>query len=179
MALAKLEDIVQEVDEEEDKEFNEATFKRIDVQMNLILEKSKKSQSLPLLPLLFDAEDQVQTVENFFDYAFLIKEKAVAQKVEKETKGGSGLPMIIAAPKEKLQELEVKQHVLSLNMKELKELAELCKDGSYGMMVRRRTGSRLVKARASLAAAAAAVAMAMAIRRAATPFCTAPMSCTL
>lgn len=132
VALAKPEDIVQEVDEEEDKEFNEATFKRIDVQMNLILEKSKKSQSLPLLPLLFDAEDQVQTVENFFDYAFLIKEKAVAQKVEKETKGGSGLPMIIAAPKEKLQELEVKQHVLSLNMKELKELAELCKDGSYG-----------------------------------------------
>ena len=124
--LEKPEEILQDEDDEEEKEFNEATFARIDTQLKAITKGKKKM--MPLLPFLLDSEDQVQTVENVFDYAFLIKEKAVSQMVMKET----GLPVIVQSKKENLGTMESQQLVLSLNMKELKELASLTKDGHFG-----------------------------------------------
>ena len=51
-----------------------------------------------------------QTVENFFDYAFLIKEQSTSQKIDKAT----GLPVIKPAHREMLAEKESKQLVLQV-----------------------------------------------------------------
>ena len=131
------EEVVQDSDDDEEeeigedgkpkekKEFNEATFARINNQVEVLSDLKKTGRShLQLVPFLVDTDDQVQTVENFFDYAFLIKEKATKQKLDKST----GLPVIQTAEREQLEEKESRQLVLSLNMRELKELAKLVKE---------------------------------------------------
>lgn len=63
----------------------------------------------------------MQTIENFFDFAFLIKDKAAAE----DTIGDFGLPFAVAT-----NELatDQRQHVVSLGMKDLEKVAELIKE---------------------------------------------------
>ena len=125
--------VVEDVDQDDDdddgnkKEFNEATFARIDIQERILGKYKEQNKKIDLVSFLVDPEDQVQTIENFFDYAFLIKEKATMEAIDKIT----GIPTINPAAKEKLEEKESKQLVLSLNMKELQQLAQLVRDGEF------------------------------------------------
>jgi hypothetical protein len=67
-----------------------------------------------------DPLDKVQTVENFFDFAFLIQNKSVVEDVV------DGLPEAIAVSN--LTNDVKKQLVISLNMKELSKVCELLKE---------------------------------------------------
>tara|TARA_B110000090_G_scaffold205781_1_gene254058 strand:+ start:381 stop:1178 length:798 start_codon:yes stop_codon:yes gene_type:complete len=152
-----------ESDNGEEKEVSEATFKRIARQHSTVEKLSKQaaiansqsqangggggdsdsdsqSQSqtqkdnavnaeFPLLNVLFDPEDPVQTIENFFDFAFLIKENSVVQRFDKKTKR----PRCVAANKNSLEKMPRKQLVLSLNMGELEQLAELLEPEGGGL----------------------------------------------
>ncbi len=130
--VAVAEELIQDEDDDEDSEtgekdkaeFNEATFARIDHQEKVLRELRDKGEDTGLISFLVDPHDQVQTVENFFDYAFLIKEQSTSQKIDKAT----GLPVIKPAHREMLAEKESKQLVLSMNMQELKELAAIMQE---------------------------------------------------
>jgi hypothetical protein len=76
-----------------------------------------------LLTLLVDPKDPIQTVENFFDFAFLIKDKCANVKLD-----SSGLPCVAATHFRDSNALSAgikRQMILSLNMKELNELGGL------------------------------------------------------
>lgn len=80
-----------------------------------------ESKTVDLLQLLVDTKDKVQTIENFFDFAFLLQRKRVA-----ESKIGSDqLPRALFC-----QDLDTdkQQLVLSLDMKQLGEVNELLDD---------------------------------------------------
>lgn len=70
-----------------------------------------------LLQLLVDPSDDIQTVENFFDFSFLIKEKKVTVVIDDATQ----LPQVISIPEGKNEDIPI-QTVLSMNMKDIKEL---------------------------------------------------------
>lgn len=67
-----------------------------------------------------DPLDKVQTVENFFDFAFLIQNKSAAEDVV------NGFPKALAV--ENLTNDVRKQLVLSLNMQELSKVCDLLKE---------------------------------------------------
>jgi hypothetical protein len=114
---------------------DEATNERIQTQRDHIQNlcypefKPTKKNELPpanticnqfdLLYNLLDPADAVQTVENFFDFAFLIKEKKVTQKIDEN---GMPISLLIA---DGLQNADRKQMVLSMGMKDLKKLSKL------------------------------------------------------
>ena len=118
-----------EQNDETDKS-NEATNERIK-KLQRTIEKATgydskvasemTTQTVDLLQLLVDTRDKVQTIENFFDFAFLLQRKRVAEsKVE-----GHQLPRALFC-----QDLDTdkQQLVLSLDMKQLGEVNELLDD---------------------------------------------------
>eukprot|EP01041_Mallomonas_annulata_P001325 gene1325-2554_t len=77
---------------------------------------------IDLFHTLVDPKDNVQTIENFFDFAFLVKDKRVVQTLDAE-----GVPVTI--PVNDMEEDgqlagSRKQMVLSLAMKDLQSLSE-------------------------------------------------------
>ena len=69
----------------------------------------------------------MQTIENFFDYAFLVKNKRVVEEMGKS----DGLPYGLPADPGKVVEKYGQgssQLILSLGIKELRELAQLLPD---------------------------------------------------
>jgi hypothetical protein len=126
----KPEELIQTAEEDD-----EATNERIQTQSRHIQSlcfpefKPKKKNEIPptnvlcqpfdLLYNLLDPLDAVQTVENLFDFAFLIKEKQVAQRIDE-----NGMPKSLLLPGE-LQNTDRKQMVLTMNMKDLKKLSKL------------------------------------------------------
>jgi hypothetical protein len=126
----KPEELIQTAEEDD-----EATNERIQTQSKHIqnlcypeFKPKKKNEQPPanatckpfdLLYNLLDPVDAVQTVENFFDFAFLIKEKQVAQKLDE-----NGMPISLLIP-DGLQHENRKQMVLTMNMKDLKKLSKL------------------------------------------------------
>ncbi len=71
-----------------------------------------------------DKSNPVQTIENFFDYAFLVKSKRVVEEVGKL----DGLPYGLPADPGKVVEKYGQgssQLILSLGIKELREVADL------------------------------------------------------
>ena len=71
-----------------DEEKGEATFERITTLEQLVIKATATSTSssatnngFSSLDILVDTQDHVQTVENFFDFAFLVKEGEVLTKV--------------------------------------------------------------------------------------------------
>jgi len=117
------------IEGEEEEECNEATYARITAQDRKIDALTKGTQHVSMLKMLVDEKDHVQTVENFFDFAFLIKDKKVEFCEDVETK----------QPKAKHQHninsdssnRESQQLVLSLNMKDVKRLAAaLAREGN-------------------------------------------------
>lgn len=85
-----------------------------------------KPSTINILTALVDPNDNVQTIENFFDYSFLIKDKRVVETLDEE---GIPVTMTVAESEEKGAEDGKKQMVLSLSMNDLKELAKLLPTG--------------------------------------------------
>jgi len=87
------------------------------------LTKRSKDKPVDLLQLLIDPRDPVQTIENFFDYSFLLKQK----KVEEDIDSVTGLPSVVLVnDATTLEEGECRnnQMVLSINMADLARLSE-------------------------------------------------------
>ena len=126
VALSKPETVEQNDDDEDVS--NEATNARITKLKKILIEctkqlatseESKSTATVDLIELLVDTQDKVQTVENFFDFAFLLQKKISAQSCEDAE---YGLPRALAASE---LEAEKQQLVVSLGMKDLTELNEL------------------------------------------------------
>lgn len=112
---------------EEDADKCEATSARIK-QQHQFMEAEKASQlsqggppHMDLLSLLVDPKDHVQTVENFFDYAFLIKTKA--SEFVKPDEGQGYAPGVHTQGPENFAGRENRQLVLSLSMRDVKAMA--------------------------------------------------------
>lgn len=90
----KPDEIIQDKDDDED---NEATNERLKYQLEVAGKLSTDDKgvrkSFELLRLLVDPLDAVQTVENFFDFSFMVKEKRVLMKVDLDSK----LPIAVAS----------------------------------------------------------------------------------
>lgn len=130
---------------EDGEEVDEATNSRVRCTFEEISKRVNEVEPMAdLLKILVDHNDPVQTVENFFDYSFLVKEKRVLERIEKD-----GLPKTTNL-QHVLQELKIstsnggrrkgsdgkevveeqgckprQQLVLSMSMKEIKELMRL------------------------------------------------------
>eukprot|EP01032_Pedospumella_encystans_P010841 gene10841-12654_t len=83
--------------------------------------ESHENQEFDLLKTLVDPVNPVQSLENFFDFSYLHKEKKVKHKFDEET---GTLKACAAKPKE-LDEAPKSQMVLSFNMQDLARLAQL------------------------------------------------------
>jgi hypothetical protein len=84
----------------------------------------RSNSSSDLLGILVNPRDNVQTIENFFDFSFLIKDKRVGQDLLQD-----GIPSYTIINVESLNEgllpNERKQMVLSIGMRDLRLLAGL------------------------------------------------------
>ena len=144
MIAAKPKEVVndEEEGEDDDEEEGEATRARIRNLGKTLLKMNKSSKSLtlsdrkhkekwqnrlPFLDVFVDPKDNVQTIENIFDLAFLMKNGDVICATDT-----SGDPFVICDDSTftKINGDEKRQHVLSINMKELQELQKL-HDGSF------------------------------------------------
>jgi len=114
---------------ENEAELNEASSSRI----QKLHEVVQDIHECDLLSLLVDSRDPVQSVENFFDYAFLIKDKKVAIE---PTDGSSAAPQTCSVDiddvgvgdgeeEEDSSAVVKKQHVLSLGIKDLKRIGQM------------------------------------------------------
>ena len=104
-----------------ENETNEATNERIHHLYTTIQEKGDD-----LLQLLINPKDNVQTIENFFDFSFLIKDKRVMESLNDQ-----GLPIAYKTNPHALNKSEDgnrRQLILSLNMKDLLDIAEILQD---------------------------------------------------
>eukprot|EP01040_Poterioochromonas_malhamensis_P001507 gene1507-1596_t len=127
----------KEVQQNGEEELNEATNVRVQNLLTKVRDltyrrnsnKRKRSQEdddeasgdevgFDLLELLVDPVDDVQTIENFFDFSFLIKEKAVIQALDK-----NDLPIAIST--DAIDQQQRKQMVLTITTKDLKQLRDL------------------------------------------------------
>jgi hypothetical protein len=94
----------EQFQEEDDDEDNEASNERLKYQLEvagkLSLNDKGDKKSFELLKLLVDPHDAVQTVENFFDFSFMVKEKRVLMKVDKESK----LPIAVSSEPDSITE---------------------------------------------------------------------------
>ena len=124
--------VKKEGKESEDDDVNEATTVRLNKLMKLLethaVAQTGKSEDekvkLRMLDLLVDTSEiggKVQTIENFFDYSFLVKEKKVVMGIISEED-----PTPIAMFTNKLhEEHQNHQHVLTVGMKDLHEAQKL------------------------------------------------------
>ena len=133
----------------DDDDMNEATYARIFKLDKVVKErsghsaKSKKkskdssssssskeesSQKFPILDVLFDQRDVVQTMENMFDFAFLIKEGDAITQYDSETR----IPYAISADKLNTEVVARKQHVLTLSVKEMHEIIDYMNEEKAG-----------------------------------------------
>ena len=120
MATTVPSEIIQSQKDNEN-ETNEATNERIHHLYTAIQEKGDD-----LLQLLINPKDNVQTIENFFDFSFLIKDKRVMESLNE-----NGLPMAYKTNPHALTKSEDgnrRQLILSLNMKDLQEIAQLLQE---------------------------------------------------
>lgn len=112
---------------EAEEEVGEATFSRITNQNQKLVDMTEDGH-IDLLKMLVDEKNHVQTVENFFDFAFLIKDKKVQVHEDSESKQ----PRVRHFENNRtISTGEARQVVLSLNMKDVKRLAAaLSKQGN-------------------------------------------------
>ena len=80
-----------------------------------------ESKTVDLLKLLVDTKDKVQTIENFFDFAFLLQRKRVAESKISDDQ----LPRALFCTN---LDTDKQQLVLSLDMKQLGEVNELLEE---------------------------------------------------
>eukprot|EP01032_Pedospumella_encystans_P009502 gene9502-11178_t len=83
--------------------------------------ESYEKEEFDLLKTLVDPINPVQSVENFFDYSYLHKEKRVVHKFDEAS---GSLKACIAEPEE-LEKRQKKQMVLSFNMLDMKHMAKV------------------------------------------------------
>ncbi len=121
-------DLSGEQQQDDDAEA-EATNERINHLVNYLetsasqLKAKNKSARMDLLSTIVDPQDCVQTVENFFDFAFLVKDKRVVQKYDNK----KHTTQILVVEPETMEDdsgLSRKQMVLSLHMSDLKMIGD-------------------------------------------------------
>lgn len=95
----------------------EATNERVNFLFNHFHQRSQESR-VDLLGLLIDSEDPVQTVENFFDFGFLVKTKRVAMQMV------DGKPLCTETDPEAIAQHRSSQVILSLDMRDLRDLKD-------------------------------------------------------
>jgi hypothetical protein len=96
-----------------------AALKRSAVQLDFIRKMMDKDKNeIDLIDLLVDPSDSVQTIENFFDYSFLLKDKKVAEGIVE----GDDLPKVVIADPNTLDAADKKQMILAINMADLGHL---------------------------------------------------------
>lgn len=114
-----LAQVVKQTDEDEE---SEATNLRV----QHLYEVIREQENFDLLDLLVDRKDPVQTVENFFDFSFLVKEKRASQEVVKGGDSTAGLLLSRPLDPQRLAaDRQAKQHVLSIPMEDMRVVAEL------------------------------------------------------
>jgi hypothetical protein len=118
-----IQDAKKDGDGDEADELGEATFARITAQEKKLIELSSRN-TINALKVLVDERDPVQTVENFFDLAFLIKDNKVS--ITEDTDSNQPMAQHFQYL-DKAMPKEPRQLVLSLNMKDLKRLASALK----------------------------------------------------
>ncbi len=77
---------MEQGEDDADEATNERLKKLLDVIMETTLENEDERHTLDLLKLLVDPADNVQTIENFFDYAFLVKVGVQCENFHAEVK---------------------------------------------------------------------------------------------
>lgn len=102
---------------------NEATTTRIEnlkkvlrVSEGSLQEAAAGAEPIRLLQLLADPDDPVQTIENFFDLSFLVKEKNVTIVQDRD-----GSLVVERACSAENKDADKSQKVLSLSMRALKD----------------------------------------------------------
>lgn len=126
IAKTDLSVVRPEEQEQEEGEQVEATNERIGTLYNLLHEKGGVGDNVKpvdLLTTLVDRKDPVQTIENFFDFSFLIKDKRAMARINKE-----GLPETILIDDDAVGEKSRRQMVLSLSIADLRALSKLLPD---------------------------------------------------
>lgn len=117
------------VDVEQEEE-DEATNERLLHLQGLLVEKTKTASGeyFDLLNTLVDPNDRVQTIENFFDFCFVIKEKQVVVHMDPQTH----LPMALGVASEDVEIEDFKKHqmVLTLDMGDLELLTSFAQSSS-------------------------------------------------
>jgi hypothetical protein len=120
-------DEVQQTQGGDDEECNEATNERIKRMYAAMSMDAGGAKGDDLLTILVNPTDPVQTVENFFDYSFLIKDKRVVESLNAE-----GLPETLKAQTQMFDlggpDGERKQLVVSLGMRDLRTLASVLQE---------------------------------------------------
>lgn len=137
--MARPDEILTQSRQESDKNDNdntdedgnaEATNERINHLVDYLeatttsLKASSKSARLDLLSTIVDPQDCVQTVENFFDFAFLVKDKRIVQKYDNKKNTTQILVVDPAQMEDDGGFQSRKQMVLSLNMSDLKMIGD-------------------------------------------------------
>ena len=129
----------------EDEDEAEATNGR-SLKLQRTLEKtciadgSKKETRKPtsMLDLLIDIEDPVQTIENFFDFSFLVKNKKVA--ISEDKANNNELMVQYIEDECVVQNDDKKQMVMRIDMKDLLQMIENNnKAPSQGVNTKKRT----------------------------------------
>ncbi|CAE7473559.1 unnamed protein product [Symbiodinium microadriaticum] len=116
----------------EDPGESEATNQRIRqlfsvLQDSTITTRTNSSHAIDMMDLLVDRQSVVQTIENFFDFAFLIKDKRAVEQVDR----ADGLPYVLASDPGRLNEQmgnERRQMVLSMSIPDVRAISELLQE---------------------------------------------------
>lgn len=114
----------------QDNDLDEATNERVATLLRVTDSLSKGEEGgetgcFDVLKLLVDPSSPLQSVENLFDFAFLLKEKRVyVEQGPAEDAQEGGVRGLAVDPKQ-LEKCEKQQRVLALPMKDLRLLAQL------------------------------------------------------
>lgn len=106
-------------DDEDDEATNERQKQLKKVVIDLTQQGGEEVTPFNLLNLMVYPLDPVQTIENFFDLSFMIKERAIHIDLDQ-----NGFPLAVATNVD-AHTVEKNQMVLSINMKDLRELSAL------------------------------------------------------
>lgn len=88
----------------------------------------------PMLDLLVDIDDPVQTVENFFDFSFLVKNKQVIVSDDKASNSSKKeLQLTMEQHPDKIANEDKKQMVLRIDMKDLLKIQDITQKVKNGV----------------------------------------------
>ena len=137
LVAENLEEIENKKNNSAENDEEEATNGRSAKLVRTIEKKCSSSSSsssvptnTPMLDLLVDIDDPVQTVENFFDFSFLVKNKQVIVSDDKVSNSGKKeLQLTMEQNPNTISNEDKKQMVLRIDMKDLLKIQEITQKG--------------------------------------------------